>query len=363
MLAAVDADRLRDEFPVLGWLAYLNAGTDGPVPARAVAAAHAELQREADEGRFAKHFDRRQELASAQRERYAGLLGCEAADVALTTCTSDGVAAGVTGLALGPGDEILTGEDEHPGLLGALSAARELRGVTVRTVPFERLADEVGPRTRLVACSHVSWIDGRLAPTGLADLDVPVLLDGAQGLGAIPVDVRGLGCAMYAASGQKWLCGPDGTGALYVAPEWRDRVAATRPTYGSFVDAAQGLDSPLHEDARRYDSPVLAAEALAFAGASLEVLAEAGWDNVHARGPALARELADGLRERGRTVAPRDDTTLVSWESEDPTAELARLVEAGVVVRGLPGRPLLRASAGAWNDESDIERLLGALDA
>ena len=73
-------------------------------------------------------------------------------------------------------------------------------------------------RTRLVACSHVSWMSGRLAPAELARLDVPVVLDGAQGVGAVPVDVRELGCDAYAGAGQKWLCGPDGLGMLYVAP-------------------------------------------------------------------------------------------------------------------------------------------------
>jgi len=357
----VDAAALRAEFPVLERLAYLNAGTDGPVAARSVHAARDELEREARDGRWTAHFERRQELAASQRNRYASLMACEAADVALTTCTSDGVAAAVSGLELAPFEEILTSTDEHPGLLGALRAARDQRGVTVRAVPLERLAEEVAEHTRLVACSHVSWVDGRLAPSELADLEVPVLLDGAQGLGAVPVDVGQLGCAMYAASGQKWLCGPDGTGALYVAPEWRERVAATRPTYFSFADPGGGLDAPFHPDARRYDAPALPAEALAFAAAGMDVLERAGWNQVHARGRELAAVLVAGLEERGRRVASRDETTLVAWESTDPLGERTRLSEAGVVVRDLPGRNLLRASAGAWNDEADLERLLSAL--
>ena len=58
----------------------------------------------------------------------------------------------------------------------------------------------------------------------LRELDVPVVLDGAQGVGAMPVDVRALGCDAYAGAGQKWLCGPDGTGMLYVAPALRERL-------------------------------------------------------------------------------------------------------------------------------------------
>src|ERR1700722_508874 len=80
---------LREEFPVLGAVAYLNAGTDGPLPARAVQASAGELEREAADGRTMAHFERRTELNDALRAAYARALGAEAADVALTTCTSD----------------------------------------------------------------------------------------------------------------------------------------------------------------------------------------------------------------------------------------------------------------------------------
>jgi L-cysteine/cystine lyase len=84
---------------------------------------------------------------------------------------------------------------------------------------------------------------------------------------------------------------------------------------------------------------------------------------VHARAAALAAELAERLAERGRDVAPRAATTLVSWEEPDPVATRGALAEAGVVIRDLPGTPYLRASVGAWNDESDLERLLSSLGA
>lgn len=353
--------RLRDEFPVLRHQAYLNAGTDGPLPARAVRAASAELEWQAEHGRFAEHFMRRGMLAVAVKESYAALLGAGGDHVALTTCTSEGLMVVVSGLSLGPGDEILTSDEEHPGLLGALQVARDLWGVSTRMVPLAEIAQAVSPRTRLVACSHVGWVSGALAPAELGDLDVPVLLDGAQGVGAIPVDVHELGCDAYAGSGQKWLCGPDGTGMLYVAPELQERLAVTRRGYLSYVDPDSGLDATLHPNARRYGAPALSAETLACARGALEVLEAAGWTAIfeHARG--LATGLADLLRERGRIVAPRDATTLVSFESPDPGAELTRLAETGVIVRDIPGRPWLRASVGAWNTEEDLERLLAGL--
>jgi L-cysteine/cystine lyase len=357
----MDAAALRAQFPVLERLAYLNAGTDGPIAVRAAAAARAEVDRATAEGRRTAHFERRSDLAGALRTAYAALLGCDPVDLALTTSTSEGVGLALAGLELGPGDEIVTSDEEHPGLLGPLQAARDLRGVAIRAVPFADVADAVSPTTRLVACSHVSWVGGAIAPAALADVDVPVLLDGAQGIGAVPVDVATLGCDLYAGSGQKWLCGPDGTGMLYVAPRLRERLGAVLRSYLSFADASRGLDSPLQPDARRYDTPALPAEAAAFALAAHDVLAEAGWADVHIRARTLAADLADRLRARGETVAPRGETTLVSWRCDEDETVRDRLSDAGVAVRNLPGRGLLRGSVGAWNDESDLERLVAAL--
>ncbi|MGP0101387.1 MAG: aminotransferase class V-fold PLP-dependent enzyme [Solirubrobacteraceae bacterium] len=352
---------LRDEFPVLRTLAYLNAGTDGPLPARAVQAAARELERECGDGRATAHFERRSELNAQLRAAYALALGAEEADVALTTCTTEGMAQVIGGLELARGDEILTSDEEHPGLLGALSAARELRGVDVREVPLEEVASAVGPRTRLVACSHVGWVSGSLAPAALAELDVTVLLDGAQGVGAVPVDVRALGCDAYAGAGQKWLCGPDGTGMLYVSPALRERLAVSRRGYANLADPNEGLDAKLHEDARRFDTLSLNAETTACALAAIGVLQDAGWPAVHERARSLAARLAAMLAERGREPAPRGPTTLVSFPSPDPPAERALLAEHGVIVRNIPDRPWLRASVGAWNDEHDLERLVETL--
>ena len=350
-------EALRREFPVFERLAFLNTGTDGPVPARAVAAAREALEDQLREGRYGPHFATRFELQAQLREAYAGVLGCRAEDVALTTSTSEGLGAVLGGLDLGPGDEIVTSDSEHPGLVGPLIAAHA-RGVAVRAVPLQEIPDAVTARTTLVACSHVSWVTGELAPP-LRDAGVPVILDGAQGAGAIPLDVRALGCAAYAASGQKWLCGADGTGMLYVEPGFRERLRVVAPSWVSFEDTTRGLDAPLHADARRFDTPSLSREAAAFSLASLRLLES--YDGRLAQAAALAARLAAELAERGRTVAPRAETTLVSWEDADAPATRDRLAEAGVVIRDLPGTGLLRASVGAWNDDSDLERLLSAL--
>jgi len=359
----VDAAALRAEFPVFAERAYLNAGTCGPLPREALRATGAVLERAAAEGRARAYMESMLEMRDRQRGVYAERLGADRADVALTSCTSEGVVRVLAGLGLGKGDEVLTAPDEHPGLLGPLGTLRLRSGVDVRTAPFAELADAVGPRTRLVACSHVSWVTGAVRPEGLAELgpEVPVLLDGAQGVGAVDVDVTTLGCAFYAGSGQKWLCGPVGTGMLWISPAWQERLAPVGATYVNLAEPGRGLDSALHADARTHDSPALSAEATAGALAAHDVLAGHGWAEVHDRARALAAALADRLVEVGHRVASRGPTTLVSWEDADPETTRERLGADGIVIRNLPGTPYLRASVGAWNDEDDLERLLHRL--
>lgn len=352
---------LRGAFPVLRRLAYLNAGTNGPVAAESSAAARAELAHEEAEGRSGmEHFLRVQALADALRAGYAERLGCPPADVALTTSTTDGVGRALLALDLRPGDELLTSDEEHPGVLGPLAAQRA-RGVAVRVAPFAQVHEAVGPRTRAVVCSHVSWRSGRVAPAALAEIGVPLLLDGAQGVGAVPTDVTALGASFYAAAGQKWLCGPEGTGVLYVAPALRERLRPPAPGYRNLEDPGAALDARPHADARAYDTPALSAAALAHARAALDVLGAAGWEDVHAHAAGLADRAATALAERGRELLPRDRTTLVTWREPAAEAAVEQLAAAGVVVRSLPGEDLLRASFGGWSTHDDLDRLLTAL--
>jgi selenocysteine lyase/cysteine desulfurase len=350
---------LRAAFPVFERLAYLNAGTNGPVPRPALEAVRESLERQASEGRGdGAFFDVLVERIAELRRRVAELLGCGQEEVGITSSTTDGVNAVVAALELGAGDEVITSDEEHPGVLAPLAAARERRGIRVRVVPFADLPGEVGPATRLVACSHVSWMTGSVVDgAALAAAGAPVLLDGAQGLGAVPVDVRNLGCDFYAASGQKWLCGPNGTGYLYVRAERALELPAPWPGYGTLADPARAFELALHQDARRFDLAFLPPHHVAWAHAALDVLQSAGWKRVHAAAAGRAERLAGLLAERGLRLAPRGGSTLVSWEAGDPARTVERLRDGGFVLRGIPGTPWVRASVGAWNDEEEIERL------
>ncbi len=301
LVSAARMQALRSQFPVLERLAYLNAGTNGPVPARAVEAVEASVRRQAEEGRAGTaFFEESVARADGMRGRVAALLGADTAELTLTGSTTDGVNAVLNALDLRPGDEILTSDEEHPGVLAPLARARDAYGARVRVAPFAELADAVGPGTRLVVCSHVSWLTGRVVDApALAAGGAELLLDGAQGLGALPVDVRALGCDYYAASGQKWLCGPNGVGYLYVRAGLLEGLRAPWPGYHSLLEPGDALESPSKPDARKLGNGFPAHHQLEWAHA-VAGRARGGRDGRPAGAGRRARRLARDAARRVR---------------------------------------------------------------
>src|SRR5215218_5929356 len=209
------SDDARAQFPVLARHAYLNAGTFGPMARSVHDAIAAEQQRALEEGRINRAaFERFLADRPRVRERFAGVLGVAASNVALTTSTTEGCNVVLNGLALGEDDEIVTTDAEHFGLIGPLVvSAATVRVARVRDRPADDALDailaEVGPKTKLVALSEVTWVTGHRLPWRdvRAQTGLPVLVDGAQSVGAIAVDARD--ADFYTVSAQKWLCGPD----------------------------------------------------------------------------------------------------------------------------------------------------------
>ncbi|HEY6052870.1 MAG TPA: aminotransferase class V-fold PLP-dependent enzyme, partial [Gaiellaceae bacterium] len=193
-------EEVRARFPVLSRRAYLNAGTFGPLAQATLDAIAAEQAREGEEGRSGGDvFDRIRALRESVRGAIAAEIGAAPEHVALTASTTSGCNVVVAGLGLGPEDEVVTTDVEHFGLVGPVAASgARVRIAAVRhrlaAEAFDAIRAEVTPRTRLLALSHVSWLNGQTIP--VAELreatGVPVLVDGAQSAGAIPVDATGV---------------------------------------------------------------------------------------------------------------------------------------------------------------------------
>ena len=344
--------------------AYLNTGTFGPLPRVTVEAMQAVERRELEEGRSSRAYF---ELALDQRERLRGelaqLLTTEPEQVALTSSTTEGCNIALRGLGIGPDDEVVTTDSEHPGLFGGLVASgASLRIAAIRGRPVAEILPaiqaQITPRTRLIGISHVSWLTGAVLPVReLAGHGVPVLVDGAQGAGAIPVAVEELGADFYTVSAQKWLLGPAATGALYVARERLEDCRVAFPSYFSW----KLPDYELKESAARFEGSWMPPASVGGLLASFAFAAEAGEERF-ARALAAAERCRALLAEQGADVVTEPgQPTLVSWRADEPEAVVTRLAGEGVVVRDLPGTGLVRASCGFWTSEDDLERLVRGL--
>ena len=363
-------EEARAQLPVLERLAYLNAGTNGPLARATVEAVRSRAERDLWEGRSGTGWiEEVLALREEARRGFAAVLGVEPELVALTDSTTRGCQIVLSGLGLGAGDEIVMTDQEHFGLTGPVHASGA-RVVLVEADEDAILA-AVTPRTRLVAVSHVLWTTGRrldLARVREA-AGVPLLVDGAQSAGAIELGAAGFD--YYTVSAQKWLCAPEPTGALYVRDP--DSVRVALPSYLSqSAYEPTGAFEP-KAGAARFDAGWIGVPTLAGVVAALETHPEWRYERA-AEAAARCRELLDPLVE---VVTPPGHSTLVSFRppvagsvggqaadarpetaaSGDSAALVASLQERGVIVRELPGRNLVRASCGWWTSEDDLRRL------
>jgi L-cysteine/cystine lyase len=350
-------EEARAQFPVLERYAYLNAGTNGPIARATADAVIDQTRRDLEHGRSGKEwFERVLALREEARTGLAAVLDVDPLHVALTDSTSRGCSIVLSGLGLGPDDEVVMTDQEHFGLTSAVHAAG------VRVVLTEGDEDAilaaVTRRTRLIATSHVLWTNGRRLDLRRVreQSGLPVLVDGAQSAGAI---VTGAGdFDFYTVSAQKWLCGPEPTGALFVRDPERLGIAfpsmlsqtSYEPT-GAFV-AKEG--SPRF-DAGWIQTPMLR-------GLLAALAAHPDWRYERAADQsARCREL---LEPHVEVVTPPGHSTLVSFRPPvDPPELVAALEQQGVIVRELPGRNLVRASCGWWTSEDDLQRLVAGVAA
>jgi selenocysteine lyase/cysteine desulfurase len=373
----------REMFPALANnpYVYLNSGGSGPPSYETIKA-----MREVDdlccgpaylEG--ADFYAHQNDAYARAREAAAQLVN--AADpevVALTQNTTHGMNLGIFSLNWREGDEVVSSRSEHPGTLVPLHALQKRHSVRLKLIepPLmpEKVAEEVTSHTRLVALSHVDWTTGEILPLeeicALAHAwGALTLVDGAQSVGNIPVDIPATGADMYAFTGHKWVLGPEGMGGFYVRPGLD--VWSTSLGYNSLSDPTAFQTEGdyweyVYEGARRFEastmSPTLAA---GFAAATDTVYKRGveGFAELRHRANLLGSLLEKLPRVTLRSPRPAS-SGLVSFEVESVAAKEAakKLLVQKFVVRFIPEPyPYIRASTHLFNTEEELEALAEAV--
>lgn len=367
------------EFPELGETIYLNSASTGPLPERSRRALEIFNRRRGapqllpDEEVFA--------MLDHSRSLIARLLNASADEIALTTNTTFGINLAAMGLPLEPGDVVVFSDREFPANAYPWLSLIE-RGVVVDRVPVtasgwpdeDRLVERMhDPKVRVVAVSLVQFSNGyavdlaRLSAESRAT-DTWLVVDGIQGVGQLPLDLRKTPVDVLAVGGQKWLLGPWGTGFAYVR---RELLSSLRPPVIDWM-AYDGTDDftkltdysdTLRDSARRYELITMPYQDFDAFNRSLELVLEHGVPAIaeHVRG--LQEPLIQWARDRGvRIVSPLDQhrSAIVCVAPEQARASYDALRQAGVIASFREGS--IRLAPHLFNSMDEMERVVEVLD-
>jgi len=385
----LDIHAIRQEFPLVNEVVYLNTGTVGISPKSMVE----QLLKSVE------HFEVRGQTAwgeseagmNESRKRLATLLGASPSEIAFTRNATDGVNLVTNGITWHQGDEVLLSDQEHPAMLFPWTHLQQRGYITLKRFEIDMNAETtlsnirkaLTPQTRLLATSHVTSQSGIRVPGKeicalCKELEVLVLLDGAQAVGQFPINLKEIGCDFYTGNLHKWLLGPKGTGFFYVTQEFLSGISSPisqevrenslQPTWvgagsGSF-DAQKGLvPSP---SAQRFEYGTRDFGKYAGISLILDWFEELGWQNVEEH----MRELSSFLKTELKNIPKVRLFTPNQWELSSAMTGFAlsgiscneiskRLWESHrVLVRTVGEFDAVRISTAVFNTREEVELLL-----
>lgn len=324
--------RVQEQFPLAPGLILMNAANlcPSPYPVQEAVFRHTrEVDRDASFQNRAKFGEMREQA----REALAGFVGAGPREIAIIRNTSEGNNSVVNGLELGPGDEVVLWDQNHPTNNVSWDVRARRRGFTVRRVstpsgeearPDTLMAPFVeafSPATRVLAFSHVSNVSGTALPaarlcSAARKRGILTLVDGAQTFGALKLNLPAMGCDFFTASSHKWFVGPKEVGVLYVREASQDRLWPS--------DVGVGWETAAEAGARKFENMGQRDDAAVASMATAAAFHQAvGPEAVEARVRVLAGAVREGIRE-----------AIPGARIFTPELERSR---AGVVVFEIPG--------------------------
>jgi len=376
---------LRDSIRATRDVTYMNTGFTGPSPQPVLDRVREVMEKEASVGPASvEGLQQTRQIGEEARQVVASLLNAEVDEVAVTHGTTEGLNIAIYGLNWQPGDEFVTCNLEHPALATPANVLEE-RGVTVKRVEvpanagsgeaLELLSAAMTQKTKMVALSHVQYSCGlKLPARQLIDaahrVGALIALDGAQTGGQLNIDVKALGVDVYSISGQKWMLGPNATGAVYISARHQRTIAPLFSTHAVADARAMPADgpgggNPMMRFRIASQSPALTA---GFTTA-IKLLQDIGLDEVEAHCLALGQRLREGAASipgcgvTGPSTADAScGLSAVTVEGWEPRQLVDAMWERWrIAVRAVNFPPAIRFSTAPFNTAEEVDKALQAL--
>ena len=368
---------IRKQFPITQVKTYFNTGTMGPSP-------HIVLNKVRDYHTWMETNGEYRGTEKA-RERLAQFLGCRESEISLTHNTTEGINTMAWGLPLKAGDEVLLSTHEHVG--NALPWLNRAKLAGIRLIPiipgqtqaenYQRVVEALSPKTRVIALPHITTTTGTVFPIqSIAEMarkrNIWTCIDGAHAPGSVELNLHELGVDCYAASCHKWMCGPNGTGFLFVKEDMLNvlqvyHVGAYSDTGWEISTEIQALEG-YTPSAHRYDFATQNAALYQGVVAAIDFLDSVGMEKVSQRVRELSTYLVEGLKEipRVKLLTPLEKVSragMVTFTLADTNFRDFGKAAAKEKfrIRLVPESKLdaIRISTHMFNNHEEIEGFLG----
>ncbi len=376
----------RQQFPGLVNKAYFNFGGQGTMPKAAMEAIYRAYEYVQQQGPFSsKVNDWVVQEGAAMRAAFGQELGVHPDTITLTENVTAGCNIALWGISWEAGDHILITDCEHPGVIAIIKEIARRFQVRVSTCPIMAtlnrgnpavvIEQHLQPQTRLVVVSHLLWNTGQILP--LAEIieichgreqPIQVLVDAAQSVGSMPLDLTALGADFYAFTGHKWLCGPAGVGGLYVRPEALESLSPTFIGWRSINMDSTGMPTGWKPNGMRFE--VATSAYPLYAGLRAAIATHSKWGTAQERALQIqknAEYLWQGLSLLPKVQCLRStppDAGLVSFrlKADIPHKQLVQALEQqGFYLRTIISPDCVRACVHYLTLPAEMDQLIRVL--
>ena len=366
-------------FPHTDGIVFFNTAAYGPLPEKTKRA----IVENIDLRLAVQKEDIRQMygLKDTLRQDFASLIGAEARQIGLSMNTSMGLDLAAYGLPLKAGDEIMVSDVEFPAAVYAWRGASETKKLKVTFVKstdnkfdLSELEKVISEKTKVIIVSFVQFFNGyKPNLAAISELckkhDIYFVVDGIQGVGAEPINVKELGIDILACGCQKWLLSPYGSGFFYISDSVKDKLIPQSITWYAadwqlnHTDLFK-YDLPYFDTAEKFEAGYYATLNMLGMKAAINIIADLGVENIQKHNHALIDRLVSYLKETEfykikSSLVENERSSIFTFTCDNHDSLFKYLLENRVKAANREGS--IRIAVHLFNNENDIDKLIEVL--